>query len=113
MVSRAILLVASAVLTVVILMVALIVWVAHEANAPHPDRSGTVLEKVVDPGGTTFMPFIAGKLIGVIPTIQPADYGLVVRRSDGSRRTAWVRRRVYEQCRVGDWYDSPRRMCRP
>jgi hypothetical protein len=46
-------LVAAVVITVVVMMIALIVWAAR---APQPDRSGTVVKKYVDPEQTQLTP---------------------------------------------------------
>jgi hypothetical protein len=113
MASRAIIMVVAVVAAVVIMMVALIVWAAHEAHAPHPDRSGSVVKKYIEPEETHLTPVFIGKTMVLEPQTTGPDWILVVRRPDGSRRTVWVRKRVYEQCRIGDWFDSPRRICRP
>jgi hypothetical protein len=45
--------------------------------------------------------------------VSGPNWALTVRQPGGQTITVWVRRTVYEQCRVGDFYDGTRRLCRP
>jgi hypothetical protein len=97
MVSRAIMLVATVVLTVIVMMVALIIWAAH---APHSNRSGTVLAKRAYPETTELVPMYdtALHMMTTHTVVSGPDWALTVRRPGGQTLKVWVRRTVYEQC---------------
>src|SRR6516164_10946348 len=94
-------------IVLVFVVVALILWAIR---APRPDRSGTVLAKRAHPETAELVPMYDPTLHMMIThtVVSGPDWTLVVRRPDGSTGTVWVRRRIYEACRVGDWYDSSR-----
>jgi hypothetical protein len=97
---------------VVLIVVVLILWAIR---SPRPDRSGTVVAKRAYPETTELVPMYDPSLHMMVnhTVVSGPDWALVVRRPDGETRTVWVRDAVYEACRVGDWYDSARRVCRP
>ena len=99
-------------IALVALVIALMAWVIHSSQS---DRSGTVLEKRAYPETTELVPMYDPALHTVTnhTIVSGPEWALMVRRSGGQTIKVWVRRKVYEQCRVGDWYDSSRRMCRP
>jgi len=99
-------------LGIVFVVVVLILWATHTSR---PDRSGTVLAKHAYPETTELFPMYDPTLHTVTThtVVSGPDWILTVRRPGGQTIKVWVRRTVYDQCRVGDWYDSLRRTCRP
>jgi hypothetical protein len=97
---------------IVVVVVAIILWAIF---SPHPDRSGTVVAKRAYPETTKQEPMLDPTLdtISTHTIVSGPDWVLTVRRPSGQTVTVRVRRTVYEGCRVGDFYDGTRRMCRP
>jgi len=81
-------------------VVVLILWVL----AKHAYPETTELFPMYDPTLHT---------VTTHTVVSGPDWILTVRRPGGQTIKVWVRRTVYDQCRVGDWYDSLRRTCRP
>jgi len=87
-------------LGIVFVVVVLILWVL----AKHAYPETTELFPMYDPTLHT---------VTTHTVVSGPDWILTVRRPGGQTIKVWVRRTVYDQCRVGDWYDSLRRTCRP
>ena len=90
----------------------LILWAGHTTRS---DRSGTVLAKRAYPETTELVPMYDPTLHMMVnhAIVSGPEWALTVRRPGGQTIKVWVRRTVYEVCRMGDWYDSTRRVCRP
>ena len=96
----------------VFVVVLLILWALR---SPRPDRSGTIVAKRAYPETTELVPMYDPSLHMMVnhTVVSGPDWALTVRRPGGLTIKVWVRKTVYEQCRIGDWYDSVRRTCRP
>jgi hypothetical protein len=90
----------------------LILWALR---SPRSDRSGTVVAKRAYPETVDLVPMYDPTLHTVTThtIVSDPDWALTVRRPGGQTIKVWVRRTVFEQCRVGDWYDSAKRICWP
>jgi hypothetical protein len=107
--------VAPAILIAIALVALVTVLMVSAMHSPQSDRSGTVQAKRAYPETTELVPMYDPTLHMVVnhAIVSGPDWALTVRRPGGQTIKVWVRRTVYEACRVGDWYDSARRVCRP